>query len=165
MQFSIDQEIGAPLGAVEEALFDPAFVTATSELPRLGDCALLSVERSDGHVRARIHRRFDAPLNRAARKVVDPDRLTWVEEVDYDLAAHRGRHRILPDTYADRIASKYGTRLLEKDDTTRRVTAGSMTVRLPLVGGKVERAIVSGLEEYARAEADLLGRWGRRGER
>ncbi len=42
---------------------------------------------------------------------------------------------------------------------TRRVATGHVKVRVPLVGGKVEQAIVAGLQENSDAQADLLTAW------
>jgi hypothetical protein len=39
------------------------------------------------------------------------------------------------------------------------VAEGDLRVRFPLVGGRVERAIVSGLEEHAELEAQVMTRW------
>jgi len=36
---------------------------------------------------------------------------------------------------------------------------GDLAVSVPLVGRRVERAIVSGLEDHLQAEADLLASW------
>jgi len=40
-----------------------------------------------------------------------------------------------------------------------RVADGELRVSVPLVGAKVERAIVSGMEEHAAAEASLVDTW------
>jgi len=159
VEFTIDQSISGPLADVEEALFDEEFVAASSALPRVADCELRNVQRSGDRIRAEVYRRFDAPLNAAVRRVIDPAKLTWVEQIDYDTARHRGRHTIVPDNYADRVHAEYRTRLAPSTAGTRRVTSGTMTVNARFVGGKIEQAIVSGLEEYAVGEARLLSRW------
>ena len=43
--------------------------------------------------------------------------------------------------------------------STRRVATGTLKVHVPLVGGRVEKAIVGGITEHADAEAELLGTW------
>ena len=58
-----------------------------------------------------------------------------------------------------RLEASYDVTLEPLGDSTRRVAQGELKVRIPLVGGRVERAIASGLEEHAAAEADLLGTW------
>ncbi len=159
MKFRIEQRIAAPLGAVEAALLNRDFVAATADLPKLGAPELLELERDGDRAHERIRYRFTAELSGAASRVVDPKKLTWVDDARFDLTAHTSRHRILPDNYADRLQATYDVALEPLGDSTRRVATGEITVHVPLVGGRVERAIVSGLEEHAAAEAELLGRW------
>jgi len=159
VKFRIEQRIAAPLGAVEAALLNRDFVAATADLPKLGAPELLELERDGDRAHERIRYRFTAELSGAVTRVVDPKKLTWVDDARYDLTAHTSRHRILPDNYADRLQATYDVVLESLGDSTRRVATGELTVRVPLVGGRVERAIVSGLEEHAAAEAELLGRW------
>ena len=161
MNFRIEQRIPAPLAAVEAALLDSDFVAATADLPKLGAAELLENERDGDGDRAhqRIRYRFTAPLSGPVTRVVDPAKLTWVDEATYDLTSHTSRHRILPDNYADRLRAAYDVTLEPLGDSTRRLVTGDLTVHVPLVGGRVERAIVDGLEDHANAEAELLGRW------
>jgi hypothetical protein len=159
VRFRIEQRIPAPLTAVEAALLDREFIAATASLPKLGAPELLEQEREGDRVHQRIRYRFTAELSSAVTRVIDPDKLTWVDDARYDLTSHTSRHRILPDHYADRLQASYDVTLEPLGDSTRRVTAGELTVRVPLVGGRVEHAIVSGLEEHAGAEAELLGTW------
>ncbi len=162
MEFEITQVIDAPLDAVEPMLFDAEFVAATSALPRLDDCLLISVKRDDGEIRAQIHRRFGADLSGAARRAIDPAKLTWTEHVTYDTNNRRSRHVIDPDHYADRLKASYTSVLVSDEFVTRRTTTGSLSVRAPFVARKIEAAIIDGLDEYARAEAVLLGKWAAR---
>ena len=41
-------------------------------------------------------------------------------------------------------------------DASERTVSGELKVRAPLVGGRVEAAIVEGLEEYLAAEANAV---------
>ena len=54
-----------------------------------------------------------------------------------------------------------GRRVTSADDldAVRMVLSGTVKVRMPFVGAKVERAIVSGLTEHAVAEAALISEW------
>jgi DNA-binding transcriptional regulator YbjK len=159
VKFRIEQRIPAPLADVEAALLDRDFVAATADLPKLGAPELLEQRRDGDRAHQRIRYRFTAQLSSAVTRVVDPDKLTWVDDATFDLTSHTSRHRILPDNYADRLQASYDVALEPLGDSTRRVASGELTVHVPLVGGRVERAIVDGLEEHATAEAELLGRW------
>lgn len=164
MKFRIEQRLAVSPAAVEEALVDADFIAATADLPKIGGAELLDQERDGTRVRQRIRYRFTGELSSAVTAVVDRDRLTWVDESDYDLATRTSAHRIVPDHYGNRLEASYSSRLeTDGDGATRRIAEGAVKVRMPLVGGRVERAIVSGLEEHAGAEAELLERWVARG--
>ncbi len=159
MRFRIEQRFEAPLDAVEDALVDPRFLARLGELPSLGAPEVLASE-TDGHlVRQQVRYRFSGELSPAVTAVVDPTRLTWVEDTTYDRRAHRGDHAIVPDHYANRLEASYTTVLEPAQGGTRRITAGELRVRFPLVGGRVERAIVSGLTAHAANEAEALVEW------
>lgn len=159
MRFSVDQEFAAPLAAVERALLDPAFLARLSELPKLGGAELVSSSADGPVVSQQVRYRFTGELAPAVTAVVDPGRLTWVEHMTFDRRRHRGEHRIVPEHYGGRLRCTYTTQLLEAGAGTRRLTEGELRVRFPLVGGRVERAIVSGLVEHAELEAEVLSRW------
>lgn len=162
MRFRVVQRFDAPLGAVGSGLLDPEFLSRLAELPRLGAPELLGTEVDGDTVRQRVRYRFAGELSRAVTAVVDPDRLTWVEETAYDRSAHRGEHRIVPDHYANRLAGSYTSQLepaAGSGERTVRTIEGEVRVRFPLVGGKVEKAIVGGLTDHAGLEADVLSRW------
>ncbi len=156
MNFRIEQQLHGSPEAVQSVLFDRAFVAARSSLPKLGDAELLESTQDGATGRQRIRLRFTAPLSSAVTAVIDPSRLTWVDDATYDLVAHTAEHQIVPDSYVDRLRCSYRATLEPLDVGTRRALDGVIKVRMPLVGGKVERAIVSGLEEHAAAEAALI---------
>ena len=161
MRFTIEQVVDAPLEDVESALVDPAYLERLSELPKLGRPTLLARrEDADGQlVHQSVRYRFVGDVNAAVRRVVDPERLTWVEESTLDRRTHVTRWHIVPDHY-ERLLRASGTfRLEAADQGTRRTADGDLTVSVPLVGGKVERAIVSGLREHAALEEEVLGAW------
>ncbi len=159
MRFRVEQRFAAPLEAVEDALLDPGFLARLAELPKLGAPEVLSHEVDGDVVHQRVRYRFSGDLAPAVTAVVDPDRLTWVEESTFHRGTHRGDHHIVPDHYANRLRASYATRLEPHGAGTRRLTEGELKVRFPLVGARVEKAIVTGLTQHAAAEADVLAAW------
>lgn len=161
MRFRIQQRIPASVEDVEGALLDPAFLDELARLPRLGRPELLAHEVDGDIVEREIRYRFAGHLSPAVTAVIDPDRLTWVEESQTDRSTHVTQWVIRPDHYADRLHCA-GTFALAADGgggTTTRVAEGELKVSFPLVGGRVEKAIVSGMEEHAAAEAAALTQW------
>ena len=159
MDIRIEQRLAAPIERVQAALVDAAFVARLENLPKIGRAELVSQEQYGDVVEQEIHYVFDAPLSSAVRAVVDPKKISWILESRFDLAEHQATWRIIPDHYRDRLTASGDSRLVADGGATRRLTAGTVTVHMALVGGRVERAIVSGLIEHAEAETVELQRF------
>ena len=156
MRFEIVQEVGATPDAIDGALVDPVFLVRMAELPKLGSAAVVSQARDGDIVRQDVRYLFQADLSAAVTRVVDPKRLTWVERSVCDLAVHRTQCEIRPDNYGGMLSGRYDAVIVVTDGGARRTLTGDLKVKMPFVGGKVERAIVGGLEENAAAQTALL---------
>ena len=156
MRFRLEQRFSAPVDAVEAAFLDPALLAELATLPQLGRPELLSCRADGAVVTRKVRYAFTGELSPAVTRVVDPRRLTWVEHSELDRGTHSGAFRIRPDHYADRLTCA-GTIALEPAGTgSLRVVEGDLRVRFPLVGAKVEQAIVAGLRDHAAAEAAVV---------
>lgn len=160
MRFRLEQRLPAPPGEVQEAVLDPAYLERLASLPKLGQPELLSQDRGGTTVIQRVRYAFAGELSSGVRKVVDPERLTWVEVSEIDVASNTTHFDIEPDHYGSMLTgSGVITITSEGEAGSLRTAKGEVSVRVPLVGGKVERAIVSGLEDHASAEEGALRAW------
>jgi hypothetical protein len=159
VRFRLEQRFSADPDTVAEAYTDPALYQRLAEAATLGRPEFLQRTGDGEQVETRVRYRFCGNLSSAARKVVDPAKLSWVEESAHDLAERRVSFRMIPDNYADRFRSA-GSYLFHSDgDGTLRVAEGELSVRVPLVGGTVEKAIVSGLADHLRGEIAVVERF------
>lgn len=161
MRFELTQIFSADLERVQAGLVDPDFLVELGRLPNLGRPELLSQDRSGPKLHQKVRYRFAGQLSAVVTAVVDPGRLTWVEETVLDTTTHITRFRILPDHYPDRLTCS-GTFTLGAGagpQHTMRRTEGDLRVSFPLVGRKAEAAIVLGLSDHAEAETVALDRW------
>lgn len=162
MRFSFEQRFAAPPDAVLAALTDPDLYPTYSGLTKVAPPSVISRRDADGTVHLRLQMRFIAPLNAAVTAVVDPDKLSWVQDEVYDLARARASVRFDPDNYADRISCS-GAYTFAPDPTDARRTVrrieGEFKVKVFLVGGQVEKAMVSGLHEHYDEEQPIIERW------
>ena len=156
MRFTVEQVFAAGAEEVAAAFADPDLYRALPDLPKLSRPEVLSHEVDGGRVVMRIRYRFDGDLSSAARAVLDPHRLSWVERSTHDLAARTGTFTMEPDHYADRFRCSGSFRYVDDGDGSRREVEGDLRVRAPLVAGAVERAIVSGLREHLEHEAPAV---------
>ena len=158
MDFTIEQQLRGSPTAVLDELLSADFLAARADLPKLSGSEVVELTRDKTTAHVRVRMRFTARLAPAVTAVVDPEKLTWVDDATYELTTRVAHHEIQPDHYADRLSCTYEEALLDAGTGTRRTLTGSLKVRAILVGGRVEGAIVSGLREYAAAEAELLNR-------
>jgi hypothetical protein len=156
MKFQFEQRFAHPLDDVERTLLDQAFISNMASLPKLGAPQVLSRETDGTVVTLRVRYAFVGDVSGAVRRVVDPAKLTWVELSTTDTSSHRSTFRIIPDNYG-RLLSCQGTYELQDAGTgSLRIAQGEVRVNVPFVGSKVERVIVSGMQEHAQAEAELV---------
>ena len=148
------------------AFVDPALLAHLAAQPELGRPELLDQDDRGDVLAQRVRYRFVGDLSGAVTRVVDPDRLTWVEESELDRRSLTTTFRIVPDHYGGLLRCT-GTISVGPDDGAAgadgagsvRVIEGDLKVTVPFVGGSVERAIVSGLRDHAVAEARVVGEW------
>jgi hypothetical protein len=159
MRFQIEQEIAGPVAAVARVYTEPRFYELLGELPKLGRPEVLDRQEDGSVVRLAVRFRFTGNLSPAVTRVVDPARITWVEESVHDLERHTVTFTMKPDNYADRLRFEGSSRFDPGGDgLTRRIAEGDVAVRVPLVGRSVEGAIVSGLREHLEAEVEVVER-------
>lgn len=159
MRFEVIQRYRSTADSVERAYAEGELYPTLVGLPKLGGIELLDEERTGDVVRMRARYRFTGHLAGAVTAVVDPKKLTWVQDSTHELGTGRATFALLPDHYADRLQAS-GTSTVEGDgDGSRRVVRGELKVRAPLVAGRVEAAIVSGLRENLEAEAARVDAW------
>ncbi len=156
MDFTLHQEIPAPIDAVEAALVDDDFLARMAELPKLGSADVLLNERDGDTVKLQVRYLFQADLSASVTRFVDPKDLTWVEDSTVDVAQHHTACEIKPDNYANLLSGSYEARISASGTGCVRTVKGTIKVHVPLLGGKAEKAIIGGLSENADAQTTLI---------
>ena len=160
MRFEVEQSLPGTVDAVLAAFTDPDYLASLGRLAKVGEPEVLDQHRMGDRVEQRVRYRFTGELSPAVTAVVDRRKLVWVDEHVYDLANATATFRIVPEHYADRLRCRGSEWFGDAggSETTRHLEA-DLTVRWPVVGALVERAIVSGLQEHLAEEARVLAAW------
>jgi hypothetical protein len=160
VDFVVDQPIAAPRDDVEAAFVDPEFYRALGQLPDIAPPEIIDRRDRDGITELSVRFQFIGHLAAPVRAVLDPSKLTWVQESRIDRQAHRTDFTMQPEHYGTRLqcTGSYEFEALPDGTTLQRVR-GRVKVNWPLVSGAVERAIVSGLREHLKSEAHILEQW------
>jgi len=153
VRFQVEQVLRADPDAAARAFTDPALYEAYAGLPKVQGAEVLSREVEGERVRLRVRYRFAGHLSSAARAVIDPARLSWVDESVHDLATRHVHFTLRPDHYGDRFRCRGEYRIEPAGEGCRRIATIELHVSAPLVGRAVEGAIASGLREHLADEA------------
>lgn len=156
MRFTVDQHFAAAPDDVARAFADPQLYVAFQDLPKLSRPDVLSHDADGDVVIMQIRYRFSGDLSPAARAVLDPARLTWVEHATHDLANRTTTFTMVPDHYRDRFQCSGTYRFDAGGGGTVRHCQGEVRVKALLVAGAVEGAIVSGLREHLDDEIAVV---------
>lgn len=161
MDFVIEQIYEADPDEVARAYTESALYDVIGEVsPRARPEVLERSVDDAARVSLRIRYRFVAELSEAARAVLDPAKLSWVEHSIHEVARRHTDFRLVPDNYADRfrIAAKCTTRRGPHGGAVRTVE-GSLRIKGLPGAREVEDAIVSGLRDHLTGEARAVERF------
>lgn len=154
-----EHDFAATPQEVAEGLVDPEFVPELAGLPDVGEVEVVEA-RSEGDERVlSVRLVYDGSVEGIAAKVLGPTAPSWVQTYRFDVAAGRGRLEIVPESHSSLIDCSADVVLTAEDNTTRRVVDGQLTIRIPVVGGRAERALAPAIYARIDVEADLLTRW------
>jgi hypothetical protein len=157
--FNAKHQFTASPDEVAAGMTDAEFVSGLT-LPDVSAPEVLDrVDDADGVV-LRARYRFVGSLDPLARRILGGDRISWVQEVRVDPSKRAGTLTVRPDVQADRLRCQ-GDYELEpiEDGGTRRVLHGSLSIKVPLIGGRAEGLILRGLLKRIDLEAAALEHW------
>lgn len=116
-------------------------------------------ERVDGdrtHTRTRISPRRELPL--IAQKALGQARFSYIQEVEADAGSLTTRWRVTTDLLPEKLRCEGTSKVVEAASGCERLIEGSIDVAIPLVGGAVERQIVSEIQRSYERAADVVRR-------
>lgn len=158
-EFNAEHRFLAPPDAVAAGMTDEGFVAGLVLHDVATPEVLDRVEDADG-VTLQARYRFVGSLDPLARRILGGDRISWVQEVRVDPLKRAGMLTVRSDVRADRLQCQGGYRLEPVDGGgTARVLHGSLSIKVPLIGGRAEGHILPGLLSRIDDEAAALERW------
>ncbi|MCU0309955.1 MAG: DUF2505 domain-containing protein [Acidimicrobiales bacterium] len=160
MQFSSRQTYRHDVDDVVDAYADPSMYVGLPELPKIGRPEVLDERRTGDLVHLDIRYAYTGDLPGAALAVIDPAKLTWIQRTTVDLSGRTTTLSLLPDHYPDRLRCAGTFHFSGRSEVgSQRAVQGDLRVKVMVVAGQVERALVSGLEEFLDAEAAAVDAW------
>jgi hypothetical protein len=159
VRFSISHELDAPLDAVELAVLSPDLGRLLGEkVANIESVVTVEHALRDGELRRVLRFQASAPLPIFKGYDIARDAMCWEERSTYRLADHSSSWSVAPKEAWRRYFRSQGTYKLERlpGGRTRRRVDGEIEIRLPVLGGVVERMAIAEVRRTYSAEADTL---------
>jgi hypothetical protein len=168
MRLEARHEFPAPVAAVERAMADPAFYDQLRDLPDLAPPEVVARTEVGSRITLRVRYVFTGYLDPIVRRILPVEQLVWVQTTELDTAAHEASLTVVPEKLGSMLqcAGKFelvaATRTsgsgIPKPGTVRTLT-GELKVKVPLLGGRAEKALGPGILRRIDLEADALRAW------
>jgi len=156
VQFEREHEFAGTVEQVASIMSDPAFQTQL-DLPDLARPEVVAHEVDGTTRRLTLRYAYVGQLDPIAQKVVGGRKLTWVQDLRIDVATGVGTLGFSADGVGGRAdGTATVTITATGGGSCRRQVRGDFRIKIPLVGGKAERAIVPGLARRLDVEADAV---------
>lgn len=160
MQLRADHRFSASVDEVARAMVDPAFAAQWDQILDVAAVEVLDHGGDDRTLWLSARLTYGGSLDPLAARVLGSDRPTWVQTYRVDLSAGKGHLSIQPDHHGSVLHCEADVTLhLVGPRHTLRQLRGDLIVRVPLLGGRAERALTPAIEARIAAEAELLERW------
>jgi len=153
MNVTIQHIFDIPPADYATLYFEEPFAIALSQSAGIGR-TLLRLDREPGRVVRHILCEAGRDVPAAIARLIEGGGFNYVEVIDFDLRALRGRWRVIPSIFAERVRASGTLDFEDADGKVSRVVRGEVSVSIPAIGGLVERFVVAEVEKaYAAASA------------
>ena len=144
---------------VTAAMMDPAFAPELVAITDVG--AVEVVDHGDDGTSRWLSARltYNGSLDPIAARVLGSSRPSWVQTYRVDSTSTSGRLDIRPDDHGSLLECTARLDFRPVDGGTERSLNGTLNVKVPLIGGRAERALGPAILARIDAEAALLESW------
>jgi hypothetical protein len=160
MEIVLDQPIAASAEDAQSAFLDPDFYRSLGELPDISAPEVRSFSAGPETARIELGYRFAGELNGPAKMILDPEKLTWSQVTEVDLATRRSTVRMVPDNYAGLLSFQgwYELHDVGEHQCSQHFEA-DLRAHIPLLGALAERAIAGSIRQNLADTAHLIERF------
>jgi len=156
MHFEREHDFAGTVERVASIMSDPGFQTQL-DLPDLARPDVVAHEVDGASHRLTLRYAYIGQLDPIAQRVVGSRKLTWVQDLRIDASTGAGTLGFSADGVGGRAdGSATVTLTTTGAESCRRVISGDFRIKIPLLGGKAEQAIVPGLARRLDVEADAV---------
>ncbi len=160
VDFEFEHRIEADLDAVVQTLLDVDYQASLSPIGRLRERRVLEqVEESDGRVVRKTRCVLDMDFGGMAKKFLGDNDPAWVETSVWHPNETRWTWKVDPEVAKELLSAEGAIDLRADGDATERTITGTLQLRVPIYGARIEPHIVQGLKDAYDEEVERIEKW------
>lgn len=159
MEITTNHHFAATPERVAAAMVEPDVIEQLTKITDVGSVEIID-RGSDAHttwISARLT--YTGSIDPLVGRALGSDSPTWVQTYRMATSARSGRLEIHPDHHGSLLQCHADIGLIPSAGGTDRALRGELVVRIPLLGGRAERALMPAVLARIDAEALLVSRW------
>ncbi len=156
VKFDFTQSFDASTADVLDAYTDSEFWSGIEDLTATSVPSVLDVRRNGDRITVELRYQLVVDLPSEAARFIDTSSVTWVEASEWDLRSATSQTRFLPDQAARLMTATAESRLIDTASGSKRAVSGELKVRIPLLGSRIERAIIGGIGDHLDEEVTAI---------
>lgn len=156
VKFSYEQRWTTNPDDVLEVYLDESFWSGLTGLSATSPPDVLDISRTGDRAVVRLHYVLSVDLPKEAARFIDPDDVAWIEQTTWDLRTRVAKVEFIPDQAGKLLKASAGATLVPQGGDTVRDVHGEVKVHIPLLGGKVEKVVVEGVNDHLAEEAESV---------
>ena len=98
----------------------------------------------------------DRELPKPLRKLMGTDKLVYEQENKLDQEAGEMHWDVIPAVLADKVTARGVMKIVPTERGCERIVDGEISVRVPMIGGKIEKTILQNVQESYDTTAVIL---------
>jgi len=156
VKFTEEQKWSATTHEVLEVYLDSNFWSSLTDLSATSTPEVLDIKRDAHTAVVRLHYVLAVDLPKEASRFIDPNDVAWVEETTWTLKDMSAQVRFLADQASQLLKASASAALAQQGEAAVRSVRGEVKVHIPLLGGRVEKVIVQGVQDHLKEEASAV---------
>ena len=130
------------------------------DLPDIAPPEVLDRTTSGTRITLAVRYVFTGKVDPIVKRLVKIDQLVWVQTTEFDTSAHEASLTVVPEKLGSMLqcSGRFDLTAAPGGGTVRTLS-GELKVKVPLLGGRAEKALGPGILRRIDLEADALRTW------
>jgi len=157
MDFDVQHTFDAPIDRVLTAMVDPAFYT-TFTIPDIGPFSTTGPETDGDDLTLGVRYEYVGSLDPMVKRLAGGT-IVLLQDVTVNATTSSGLLNVQPEQHHELLQCTGTFAFAESNGATSRHLTGSLSVHVPILGGKAERSLLPGILDRLETEASALNRY------